>query len=223
MTQAKHIGKIVVDLLDPVVIPPLSEKKMTFSESGTYLITGGLGGFGLAVAKWLVEHGARNLVLMGRSGALSPTASSAIEAMKQAGAEVIVAKADVTDSEQLQRVLSEIPPHAPLRGIIHGAMVLDDALVVQLNSERMHKAMAPKMIGAWNLHTQTLNTPLDFFILFSSFSSIVGNPGQGNYVAGCAFLDALADHRRAMNLPTLTLKLGIGRGCWLRCSECQCF
>lgn len=208
MAQAKHIGKIVVDLLDPVVIPPVSEKKMTFSESGTYLITGGLGGFGLAVAKWLVEHGARYLVLMGRSGALSPTANSAIEAMKQAGAEVIVAKADVTDSEQLQRVLSEIPPHAPLRGIIHGAMVLDDALVVQLNSERMHKAMAPKMIGAWNLHTQTLNTPLDFFVMFSSFTSIVGNPEQGNYVAGSAFLDALAHHRRAMNLPTLTLNWG---------------
>ena len=209
MAQAKHIGKIVVDLLDPVVKPPVSEKKMTFSESGTYLITGGLGGFGLAVAKWLVEHGARHLVLMGRSGVLSPTAHSAIEAMKQAGAEVIVAKADVTDSEQLQRVLADIPPQVPLRGIIHGAMVLDDALVVQLNKERMLKAMAPKTIGAWNLHTVTLNTPLDFFVMFSSFSSLVGNPGLGNYVPGNAFLDVLTYHRRAMGLPTLTINWGL--------------
>jgi acyl transferase domain-containing protein/ubiquinone/menaquinone biosynthesis C-methylase UbiE len=208
MAQAKHIGKIVVDLLDPVVIPPVSEKKMTLSEVGTYLITGGLGGFGLAVAKWLVEHGARHLVLMGRSGAMSPTASSAVEAMKQEGAEVIVAKADVTDSAQLQRVLADIPENAPLRGIIHGAMVLDDALVVQLNSERMQKVMAPKMVGAWNLHTQTLKIPLDFFVMFSSFTSIVGNPGQGNYVAGSAFIDTLSHHRRAMGLPTLTLNWG---------------
>jgi len=208
MTQAKHIGKIVVDLLEPVMIPPAAQETITFRESGTYLITGGLGGFGLAVAKWLVEHGVRHLVLMGRSGALSPTANSAIEAMKQAGAEVIVAKADVTDSAQLQRVLADIPEHAPLRGIIHGAMVLDDGLVVQLNSERMHKVMTPKMIGAWNLHTQTLNAPLDFFVMFSSFTSIVGNPGQGNYVAGSAFIDALSHHRRAMGLPSLTLNWG---------------
>lgn len=208
MAQAKHIGKIVVDLLDPVVIPPVSEKKMALSESGTYLITGGLGGFGLAVANWLVEHGARHIVLMGRSGVISPTAHSAIEAMKQAGAEVMVAKADVTDSEQLQRVLADITPQVPLRGIIHGAMVLDDGLVIQLNSERMQKVMAPKMIGAWNLHTQTLNTPLDFFVMFSSCTSVVGNPGQANYVAGNAFLDALAHHRRAMDLPTLTINWG---------------
>ncbi|MEH2004545.1 SDR family NAD(P)-dependent oxidoreductase [Nostoc sp.] len=208
MVQAKHIGKIVVSLQDQEVVAPVSEKKLTFPANGTYLITGGLGGFGLAVAQWLVEHGARHIVLMGRSGVSSPTANLAIEAMKDMGAEVIVAKADVTQEQQVKSVLADIPQQAPLRGIIHGAMVPDDALLLQLNSERMKKVMAPKIMGAWNLHTETLNTPLDFFVMFSSFASVLGNSGSGNYVAANAFLDALAHHRRAIGLPTLTINWG---------------
>ncbi len=209
MAQAKHIGKIVVDLQNPKVrLAPSCEETITFRSDGTYLVTGGLGGFGLAVAQWLVEHGARHLVLMGRSDVLSTAASTAIEAMKESGAEVVVAKADVTQQQQVQSILADISQQAPLRGIIHAAMVLDDALVLQLNWERMHKVMAPKMLGAWNLHTQTLNTPLDFFLLFSSFTSLVGNPGQGNYVAANIFLDALAHYRHAIGLPALTINWG---------------
>ncbi|MBN3925716.1 type I polyketide synthase [Nostoc sp. NMS4] len=210
MAQAKHIGKIVVDLRDPKVkVAPLSEETITFGSDATYLLTGGLGGFGLAVAQWLVERGARHLVLMGRSNVLSTAASTAIEAMKKFGAEVVVAQADVTQPQQVETVLADISESMPpLRGIIHGAMVLDDALVLQLNSERMQKVMAPKMLGAWNLHTQTLNTPLDFFLLFSSFTSLVGNPGQGNYVAASSFIDALAHHRHAIGLPALTINWG---------------
>ena len=97
----------------------------------------------------------------------------------------------------------------PLRGIMHAAMVLDDAPIERLTEERMWKAMAPKVIGAWNLHTLTLDIPLDFFVLFSSFASIIGNPGQANYVAGNAFLDALAYYRRARGLPALTINWGV--------------
>ena len=96
-----------------------------------------------------------------------------------------------------------------LRGIMHAAMVLDDAPIERLTEERMWKAMAPKVIGAWNLHTLTLDIPLDFFVLFSSFASIIGNPGQANYVAGNAFLDALAYYRRARGLPALTINWGV--------------
>ncbi|MBW4567204.1 MAG: SDR family NAD(P)-dependent oxidoreductase [Tolypothrix carrinoi HA7290-LM1] len=210
MAQAKHIGKIVVSLQEPdVTVAPSSEETVTFRPDGTYLITGGLGGFGLAVAQWLVEGGARHLVLMGRSGASSPAASEAVKILESAGARVVVAKADVSQEEQVKGVLTDIKQSMPpLRGIIHAAMVLDDAPLLDLNQERLAKAIAPKLIGAWNLHTHTLNAPLDFFVSFSSFSSIIGNAGQGNYVAANTFLDTLAHHRRAQGLPALTVNWG---------------
>ena len=211
MARAMHIGKIVVSLLNPdVVVAPATQEKVTFRPDATYLITGGLGGFSLAVAQWLVKNGAKHLVLMGRSGAASPAAQSAVKTLEAAGASVVVAKADVSQALQVTDVLTNIEQSMPpLRGIIHAALVLDDAILLQQNPERFQKVMAPKAIGAWNLHALSFNAPLDFFINFSSFVSLVGNPGQGNYVAASAFLDALAHHRRAMGLPALTVNWGL--------------
>lgn len=210
MAQAKHIGKVTISLQDPeVVVAPLLKETVTFRADGTYLIAGGLGGFSLAVAQWLVENGAKRLVLMGRSGASSPAAKAAVKTLEEAGAHIVVAKADVTQEEQVKSVISDINNSMqPLRGIIHAAMVLDDALILQLNEERMQKVMKPKMVGAWNLHAQTLNIPLDFFIVFSSLASTVGNPGQGNYVAANAFLETLVYHRRVQGLPALCANWG---------------
>ena len=210
MAQARHIGKVVVSMHEPeVVVAPGPQEPMIVRADGTYLIVGGLGGFGLAAAQWLVEQGARHLVLMGRSGASSPAAVVAIEAMREANVDVVVARADVTEAEQVTGVLGDIDRSMPpLRGVIHAAMVLDDALLIHLNQERMRNVMAPKVIGAWNLHTQTLDMPLDFFVSFSSFTSIIGTPGQGNYAAANAFLDALAHYRRAHGLPALTVNWG---------------
>jgi acyl transferase domain-containing protein/acyl carrier protein/protein-L-isoaspartate O-methyltransferase len=213
MGQGKHIGKVVVSLRNSeVVVTPPAKGKAAFRADATYLITGGLGGFGMAVAQWLVDHGARHLVLMGRS-APAEQAAAAIEAMREAGAEVVIARADVTSERDVEAVLADIVRSMPpLRGVIHGAMVLDDALLHQLNEERMRKAMAPKAVGAWLLHSLTLNLPLDMFVMFSSFSSIIGTTRQGNYVAGNAFLDALAYHRRAQGLPALTINWGVVAG-----------
>ncbi|QLE41164.1 SDR family NAD(P)-dependent oxidoreductase [Nostoc sp. C052] len=210
MAQAKHIGKIVVSLQEPdVKIVPSSQATVTFRPDATYLITGGLGGFGLAVAQWLVKGGARHLVLMGRSGADSSVAKEAVKTLESADVHVVAAKADVSHEEEVKSVLANISQSMPpLRGIIHAAMVLDDALLLDLNQERLGKAIAPKVMGAWNLHTHTLNAPLDFFVSFSSFSSIIGNTGQGNYVAANTFLDTLAHHRRALGLPALTVNWG---------------
>ncbi|OAD21764.1 Polyketide synthase, KR domain protein, partial [Candidatus Thiomargarita nelsonii] len=211
MAQAKHIGKIVVSLQNSenVVVAPSSEETVTFRADSTYLITGGLSGFGLATAQWLVEHGVRHLVLMGRSGASSAMAREVIKTLNERGAKVAVTKADVTQEQQIANVLADIRRSMPpLRGIIHAANVYDDAVLLQLNRERFQKVMTPKIMGAWNLHTQTLNTQLDFFVLFSSFTSMVGNPGQGNYVAANAFLDALAHYRRTLGLPALTVNWG---------------
>jgi acyl carrier protein len=140
-------------------------------------------------------------------------AEAAITAMHKVGVAVVVAKADVTQESQVAAVLANIRQSMPpLRGVIHAAMVLDDALLLQLNEERMRKVMAPKVIGAWNLHTQTRADPLDFFVLFSSFTSLIGNPGQANYVAANAFLDAFAYHRRLQGLPALTINWGAVSG-----------
>ncbi|MEI2583261.1 SDR family NAD(P)-dependent oxidoreductase [Scytonema sp. PRP1] len=209
IAQAKHIGKFLVSWKEPDVVVPRLVEQIKFRADGTYMITGGLSGFGLAVAQWLVEHGARHLVLMGRSGATSLIANSAIEAMRHKGAEVVVVKADVTVKEQVKKVLDDIcQSMPPLRGIFHSAMVLEDAILLQLNQEQWYKVTAPKIVGAWNLHTLTLDIPLDLFVLFSSASSVVGQTGQGNYVAANIFLDTLAHYRRAQNLPALTVNWG---------------
>ncbi|MFQ6029217.1 MAG: SDR family NAD(P)-dependent oxidoreductase, partial [Dehalococcoidia bacterium] len=209
MAQAKHIGKIVLSLQDQeVLVTPSSEETTTFRSDGTYLITGGLGGFGLWVAQWMVDQGAQHLVLMGRSEP-SAAARETLEEMRRAGAQVVFAKGDVIQEQQVASVLAEIGRSMPpLRGIIHAAMVLDDNSLLKLNSNLLKKVMAPKMNGAWHLHTLTLSAPLDFFVLFSSGASMVGFPGQGNYAAANAFLDALAHYRRAQGRPALTINWG---------------
>src|SRR5205085_5839248 len=134
---------------------------------------------------------------------------TAIEALERAGAQVVVAQADVTREAQVASVLARIDASMPpLRGIIHAAGALDDGLLVNLDRERLAAVMAAKVEGAWNLHALTLNRQLDFFVLFSSVASVLGSPGQGSYAAANAFLDALAHLRRALGLPALTINWG---------------
>jgi acyl carrier protein len=209
MAQAKHIGKIVVALQDPAVkIAPAPECTSRVRADGSYLITGGLGGLGLRVAQWLVGEGARHLALVGRS-APSAAAQTAVQAMTGSGAQVLVARADVADPDQLAAVLAQIEQGMPpLRGVVHAAGVLDDGILLHQSAARFRAVLAPKVQGAWNLHTQTRAAPLDFFVLFSSAAALLGAPGQGNYAAANAFLDALAARRRAEQLPALSISWG---------------
>ena len=211
MQQSKHVGKIVITMdAETTPIQPLQESGMKVVEKATYLITGGLSGFGLATAKWLVKKGARNVVLVGRSGASTPEARSGVAEMEAAGANVVVAKADVSHESGLRQVLEKIESELPpLRGVIHSAMVLEDVFVTNMSTEQWQRVVAPKMLGAWNLHHLTLGCPLDFFVMYSSSSALVGNPGQGNYCAGNLYLEALAHYRRSQNLPGLAVGWGI--------------
>jgi thioester reductase-like protein len=211
MAQAKHIGKVVVTLNEPeVLVAPSAQQPVAFREDGTYLVTGGLGGLGLVLAEWMVERGARNLVLVGRSGATSAAAKEALAAMQARGASVVVAKADVGSEVDVARVIGDIDAAMPpLRGIMHLAAVLDDGILLQLNEERFQTVLGPKADGAWNLHTATLDAPLDFFVMFSSVAAVLASPGQGNYVAANAFLDALAHHRRAQGRAGLAINWGL--------------
>jgi len=213
MAAGKHIGKNVLDFdLPAVEIGQPTESGHRFRGDGTYLITGGAGGFGLELAGWMAKNGARHFALMSRSG---PNAESLekIEAYRAAGIEVIDARGDVTSRADLDRIISGIQKgKAPLIGVIHGAMVLDDEFLVELDQARFDKVLLPKMLGAWNLHEATLGIPLEHFICFSSFSAVIGAVKQSNYNAGNVFLDQLAHHRRALGLPALTFNWGALEG-----------
>jgi acyl transferase domain-containing protein len=209
MAQGKHIGKIALSMRDQNIrVIPFSERKRIARSDATYLITGGLGGLGLLAANWLVERGARHLALMGRTGA-SNEALPVIDRMRRTGVEIAIAKGDVSQPDQLARVLAEIGrTMPPLKGVIHAAGALDDSILRQMTRDRFRSALAPKVAGAWNLHTQTLSAGLDFFVLFSSAAALIGSPGQANYSAGNAFLDGLAHYRRAQSLPALSVNWG---------------
>jgi acyl carrier protein/short-subunit dehydrogenase len=157
----------------------------------------------------MAKQGVRHLVLLGRRGVMSDEAQRGVEQLQHIGVNVVVEKVDVTKSQQVAEVLIRIrQTMPPLRGVVHGAMVLDDSTILQQDRDRFHKVLAPKAWGAWHLHQHTLADHLDFFVLFSSFTAIVGNPGQASYVAANAFLDALAHFRRQKGLPALSVNWG---------------
>jgi acyl transferase domain-containing protein/acyl carrier protein len=208
MQQRKNIGKVILSF--PARAPSGSGETTqhpAVRPDGTYLVSGGLGGLGLAVADWLVAQGARHLVLLGRRGAEG--ADDAVRALEAGGARVVAARADVAEADQLEKVLHEVAGSLPaLRGVIHAAGVLDDGMLAQQTPERFRTVARPKIDGAWNLHRLTEKAPLDFFVCFSSAASVLGSPGQANYAAANAFLDALAQHRRAKGLPALSINWG---------------
>jgi myxalamid-type polyketide synthase MxaB len=199
MLLAKHIGKIVLDFegLEDTLI----------RKEGIYLITGGLGGLGLKVSQWLAEQGAGHLLLAGRSGANSDQAKLVIAELEAAGISVKVVKADISKAKDVKNILN-ICEEKGLRGIIHAAGILEDGVLERLDAIRFAKAMAPKVHGAWLLHRMTAHMKLDFFLCFSSSTSLLGYGGQGNYAAANAFLDALAHYRRKLGLPAHTINWG---------------
>jgi NAD(P)-dependent dehydrogenase (short-subunit alcohol dehydrogenase family)/acyl carrier protein len=176
----------------------------------TYLVTGGLSGFGLATARWLADQGARHLVLVGRSGAATEEARSSLAAFEVEGVNVRVERADVTLEDSLRGVFDRMEREMPpLGGVIHAAMVLEDGNLASMPPDRFRAALAPKIEGAWNLHRLTCGRPLDFFVMYSSIASLVGVHGQSNYAAGNAFLEGLAEYRRGRGLPALAVEWGL--------------
>src|SRR6185503_18344721 len=180
-------------------------------DDGAYLITGGFGGLGQRIGDWLSERGAGTIVVLSRRGANSDDARAAANRWTERGARVEVYEGDVADAKRLREVWNELRrgPHR-LRAIIHAAGILDDGVLLQQAPERFAPVMAPKVQGAWNLHRLSLEAdgPLDFFVCFSSLASVLGAPGQGNYVAANGFLDGLAHYRRQLGLPATTINWG---------------
>ena len=178
-------------------------------EQSSYLITGGTGALGLSLAGWLVEQGARHIVLLSRRGVSSTAAQEAVCELEEAGARLTLVQADVADRAALHGALDEaLAAMPPLRGIIHAAGALDDGMLIGQTWAQFKKVMAAKVDGAWNLHHYTTHLELDFFVLFSSVAALFGNQGQGNYASANAFLDALAHYRRHRDLPATTINWG---------------
>jgi len=178
------------------------------NSQNSYLITGGLGGLGLKLAQCLVQQGAKYLILVGRRGA-DAEANQTITELEQAGAKILVTQADVSQEEDMLRVLEVcFASMPPLGGIVHAAGIIDDGILQSQSWERFSKVMAPKVLGTWNLHNLTQDLPLEFFIMFSSLSSLGCSPGQGNYAAANAFMDAIAHYRQAQGLPALSINWG---------------
>ena len=205
MAMARHMGKVV---LTPA--PAESAHTLRVRSDATYLITGGLGGLGLAVASWLVARGASTLVLLGRHGP-GADATEALSQLRAGGARVDVCMVDVSDREAVRALWRDVlPVLPPLRGIVHAAGRTADAGLPAQNMERYDQVAAAKIHGTWNLHDAAADDPLDFFALFSSSSALFGAAGQAPYAAANAFLDAFASWRRARG----EVATSFGWGAW---------
>jgi NADPH:quinone reductase-like Zn-dependent oxidoreductase/acyl carrier protein len=212
MQASGHIGKILLNMLEPEK-PSMSDRALlggfTVHGSGTYLITGGLSGFGLATAEWLTRRGARSLALLGRRGATTPGAAEALVRLAALGVDARAFACDVTDREALARTLREIRREmAPLIGVFHAAMQIEDGLLGTLDGARLARVLAPKLGGARNLDALTRSDPIELFILYSSATTILGAPGQGSYVAANAALEGVVRRRRFEGLPGLVVGWG---------------
>ncbi len=177
---------------------------------GTAMITGGTGALGASVAEHLVTaEGVRHLLLVSRRGMQADGAEALRERLAALGAEVSIAACDVSDRDQLQRLLEQIPPERPLQSIVHAAGVLDDGVIGSQTPSRLQRVLAPKLDAAWHLHELTDSMPLRELVMFSSVAGVLGTQGQANYAAANAFLDALAARRRAEGLPATSIAWGL--------------
>ncbi|MFH8370604.1 amino acid adenylation domain-containing protein [Streptomyces sp. NPDC018031] len=204
IAQARHVGKVVL-------VP--ARPRQFVRPDGAVLVSGGAGDLGRRVARWLAgAHGVRDLVLTSRRGMATPGAQSLVEELAELGATATVVACDAADRDDVAAVLALFGDERPLRGVVHAAGVLDDGALTDLTPERFDAVFQPKVDGLWHLHELTQDMELDFFVMFSSIASVMGAPGQGNYAAANAFLDALAHLRRARGLPATSVAFGPWEG-----------
>ncbi|PHH77422.1 hypothetical protein CDD82_3505 [Ophiocordyceps australis] len=197
----------------PIQVLP-ARSKLQFRSDATYLLVGGLGGLGRSLTSWMMESGARRFVFLSRSAADAPSAAKLVKDLESAGATVDVVRGDATSLQDVERAVSQVPSEHPIKGVVHAAMVLRDGLFHSMTYESWKQSTQPKVLGAQNLDRVLSKQQLDFFIMTSSVSGILGTPGQSSYAAANAYLDSLARHRHSKgNVATsavLPMVLGVG-------------
>ena len=217
MQQAKQIGKIVLTYSHGIHVnndnnthTVTEQPSLSLTDQGCYLVTGGLSGFGLKSAQWLVSKGARHLILISRRGQTDLDETKiALSEWQKLGINVYTAACDVTNEVALSALLEKCKTKMPpLKGIIHAAAVFDDHLARNLSENQIHSVLNPKIQGALALHKLTLTIPLDFFVLYSSVTTLFGNPGQANYVAANLWLEAFTIYRKQLGLPATCVRWG---------------
>ncbi|MEU5274081.1 type I polyketide synthase [Streptomyces hygroscopicus] len=210
MAGARHIGKLVLTIPQQgeaeAVLP---DGPLTVRKGAAYIVTGGLRGLGLATARWLARQGAGHLVLNGRTGPDGAVARTLGE-LTAGGTRISVVLGDIGRPDTAARLVSAATAdgRTPLRGVVHCAMVLDDAVVATIRDDQLGRVWGPKATGAWRLHQATEGHRLDWFTVYSSMASLLGSPGQGAYAAANAWLDDFAAWRSARGLPTLAVNWG---------------
>jgi acyl transferase domain-containing protein/NADPH:quinone reductase-like Zn-dependent oxidoreductase/NADP-dependent 3-hydroxy acid dehydrogenase YdfG/aryl carrier-like protein len=204
LSRAQHIGKVIVTFDEPVLDVEVDlGRDFAVSSNASYLVTGGLKGFGVAIADWLSRRGGGTVILANRGGVPDEQAAAAIAIMEKRGTRVVQTALDVSDAAAVERLIgSYAGGDHPLRGIVHGAAVIEDAFVSQLDAGKIDRVLRPKIAGGWNLHTAVVRheIPLDFFVNFSSIAQVVGSAGQANYTAANSVLNAIATYRRGRGL-----------------------
>ncbi len=201
-------GKVVVGL-EELPRPAHQPVRYRLEPQASYLVTGGLSGFGAATARWLADRGARHLHLVGRRGCAGPGAPELVAELRGQGAEVTVHTADVTDPEAMKQVLTVADSWAnPLRGVVHAAAVSEDRPVTHLTDEAVRRMLAPKTVGAEVLDGLTRSCHLDFFVLYSSAAALLGTPQRAGLAAAGLSLEALARTRRRAGRPALAVAWG---------------
>jgi len=210
MSAAQHTGKLLLEVprtgSSSAVVPP--EQAPVFRHDGAYLVSGGLGGPGLFLAEKMAVAGCGRIVLTSRS---EPTAAAlqTIERIRAMGTDVVVHCGDIADPLTAQQMVDVATlTGLPVRGVLHAAAVVEDATLANITNELIEREWAPKVYGAWNLHSATVDQPLDWFCSFSSAAALVGSPGQGAYAAANSWLDAFTRWRRAQGLPGTAIAWG---------------
>jgi acyl transferase domain-containing protein/acyl carrier protein len=209
-------GEVLLARLTRAAVESVNDEQRQLDPHGTVLITGGTGALGSLLARHLAtRYGARHLLLASRRGVRAAGASELQAELGRLGTEVTLASCDVTDRGQLERLLNTIPEHRPLTAVVHAAGAIDDGVLESLTAERVDQVLSVKLDAAWHLHELTEHAELRAFVLFSSSAGVLGSPGQGNYAAANASLDALAARRRAQGQAGIALAWGL----WEQLSE----
>jgi NAD(P)-dependent dehydrogenase (short-subunit alcohol dehydrogenase family) len=206
LQASRHIGKVVVTHDDPVSVrSPVIAAELR--PDVTYLVTGGLSGFGAATARHLAERGARHLALVSRRGEQAPEAAALLAELRARDVAVAAYAADAADPAAMSSIIDDIQANGHrLAGVVHAAMVLNDAPLPDLSDDDLRAVLTPKMTAGLLLDQLTRRLDIDFFVMYSSATATIGNLQQAAYAAGNTALDALARHRRRTGLPALSIQ-----------------